>query len=143
VKCNFLSLPSPTTYYVNYLPKHIMPCLETLPGEPAVCIKGGTPVTTIPWVNLHGVDLVVVCPPKLTHPHYHVQKVFGTSLQESRVPYHGNPFNPHNIEICALVPISKSTFFSCRSQENINKCKYNTIYEFHDFRDSNGWCCHV
>ena len=36
-----LSLPDPTTYCINYLPKRIMPCLETLPGEWAICIKGG------------------------------------------------------------------------------------------------------
>jgi hypothetical protein len=32
------------TYCVNYLPKCIILCLETLPGKSGVCIKGGTPV---------------------------------------------------------------------------------------------------
>jgi hypothetical protein len=55
MKCSFLSLPGPTTYCVNYLPKCIMSCLETLPREPAVCIKGGTPVLVwLDWKLLLG-----------------------------------------------------------------------------------------
>jgi hypothetical protein len=46
MKCSFLSFLGPTTYCINYLLKRIMLCLKILPGEPVVCIKGGTHVST-------------------------------------------------------------------------------------------------
>ena len=49
MECNFLFLLGPNIYCVNYLPKLIMPCLETLPREPNLCIKGGMPILGVAY----------------------------------------------------------------------------------------------